>query len=755
MSHPLYVAFIWHQHQPLYKSNVSTNDFGGQYRLPWVRLHGTKDYLDLILTLAKYPSLHQTVNLVPSLMLQLEDYANGKAIDPYLALTISSLADANFTQKQYILEHFFDANYEYLIRPHPRYDELYQQKQTKGLQWCLENWQDNDYSDLLAWHNLAWFDPLFWSDSQIANWLERDKDFTLSDRHNIYRKQQEIIRRIIPEHKKMQDKGQLEITTTPYTHPILPLLADTDAARVAVPKMTLPQQRYQWSEDIPRHLDKAWHIYTERFGQAPRGLWPSEESVSPSILPYVAQRGFKWLCSDEAVLGWSLGYFFDRDDAGNINQPEYLYRPYRLPTPDGDLSIVFRDHTLSDLIGFNYSSMNHDQAAEDLIGRLEHIASNLKDKQEDNKQVLGQPNLVTIALDGENCWEFYEKDGQLFLDSLYKRLADHSQIELVTVSEFIEKFPPTETIDPAKLHSGSWIDGNFTTWIGDKVKNKAWDYLYQARLMLDKHSEATEDVNPQAWEALYAAQGSDWFWWFGEPHNSTHDDMFDQLFREHLITLYQALNEPVPDYLYQPVAEAVIKSEEKKASTEEYIHPTINGQTDEDEWQKANKIINGGSRGTMHRASIIPTIFYGQDKSNFYLRLDLKSGAKIGQDLASELHLVWFYEDKQGANNPIPLTNLPDRQPLNYFYHHHLGINLLEKTSYLEEAQADLVWHTREFHGQVAIDSCIEIAIPWNDLKIDDHDRLCLLVVLADDNQFREYFPKEQLIRLEKRTINN
>ncbi|MEW5858528.1 MAG: glycoside hydrolase, partial [Cyanobacteriota bacterium] len=363
MPHPLYISFIWHQHQPLYKSRAVN-----QYRLPWVRLHGTKDYLDLVLLLARYPKLHQTVNLVPSLILQLEDYVAGTAMDPYLAAALTPEQQLSDEQKRFIIEHFFDANHHTLIDPHPRYGELYGQRQEKGEEWCWTNWNPQDYSDLLAWHNLAWIDPLFWDDPDIEGWLKQGRNFTLSDRQRIFSKQREILSRIIPQHRQMQEAGQLEVSTTPYTHPILPLLNDTNSGRVAVPNMTLPQQRFQWAEDIPRHLQKSWDMYKDRFGQEPRGLWPSEQSVSPEILPYIAKQGYKWICSDEAVLGWSIKQFFHRDGAGNVYEPELLYQPYRLQTESGDLAIVFRDHRLSDLIGFTYGAMEPRRAAADLVG---------------------------------------------------------------------------------------------------------------------------------------------------------------------------------------------------------------------------------------------------------------------------------------------------------------------------------------------------------------------------------------------------
>jgi alpha-amylase/alpha-mannosidase (GH57 family) len=741
MPHPLYVAFIWHQHQPLYKSRLA-----GEYRLPWVRLHGTKDYLDLILLLERYPKLHQTVNLVPSLMMQIEDYAAGTAFDPYLSMALMPTEMLDRTQRQFIIEHFFDANHRTLIDPHPRYRELYGQRQDKGRDWCLDNWNLPDYSDLLAWHNLAWIDPLFWDDSEISQWLKQGRNFSLSDRQRIYSKQREILSRIIPQHRLMQERGQLEVTTTPYTHPILPLLADTDAGRVAVPQMTLPQQRFQWGEDIPRHLARAKAMYQERFGCNPRGLWPSEQSVSPIILPFVAEQGFQWLCSDEAILGWTLQHFFHRDGSGTVEQPEMLYRPYRLRTPNGDLSIVFRDHRLSDLIGFTYSTMEPQKAAIDLVGHLESISRSLKQHQPSQSTVLENPWLVTIALDGENCWEYYAQDGRPFLENLYQLLSDHSGIELVTVSEFLEQFPSTVSLPSDRLHSGSWVDGNFTTWIGDPAKNRAWDLLSHARQTLANHPEATEENNPDAWEALYAAEGSDWFWWFGEGHSSNQDAMFDQLFREHLAALYQALNEPVPAAVRSPVELHTSQGDHAPSS---FIHPAIDGYGDEQDWDKAGRVEIGGARGTMHQSSAVQRLWYGVDHLNFYLRIDFRAGAQAGIDFPSELHLLWFYPDRPMQNSPAPIAELPDEHPLNYLFHHHLGINLLNQSIRFQEAADHYQWHPHPSRAEVAFKTCLELSIPWADLHLVEPDwELRLMVILADEGRYMGSVPENALIPL-------
>ncbi len=742
MSHPLYVAFIWHQHQPLYKSRLA-----GEYRLPWVRLHGTKDYLDLVLLLEKYPKLHQTVNLVPSLILQIEDYVYNNALDPYLKLALTPVEILTYSQKEFIVQHFFDANHRTLIDPNPRYAQLYLQRQEKGKEWCLENWKNNDYADLLAWHNLAWFDPMFWDDPEISTWLKQGKNFTLADRQRIYSKQKEIMSRIIPQHRKMQENGQLEVTTTPYTHPILPLLADSNCGNIAVPEMILPKNRFQWSEDIPRHLQKSWSLYLQRFGTPPRGLWPSEQAISPEILPHIAQQGFKWICSDEAVLGWTLKHFFHRDHAGNVYEPELLYRPYLLETPHGNLSIVFRDHRLSDLIGFTYGNMKPEEAATDLIGHLESISRTLSNRQDSESTTLELPWLVTIALDGENCWEHYDQDGKPFLEALYQKLSDHTDIKLVTVSEYLDKFPANVPLPSERLHTGSWVDGNLTTWVGDSAKNRAWDLLSDARKILAEHPEATPENNPEAWEALYAAEGSDWFWWFGEGHTSNQDAMFDQLFREHLMAIYQSLNLPIPNVLKQYVEVHEARGDHLPQG---FIHPMIDGMGDEQDWDLAGRIEIGGARGTMHRSSEIQRLWYGVDHLNFYLRLDFKTGLRPGIDCPPELHLLWFYPQKPMIISPVPLAEIPPEPPVNYFFRHHLGLHLLTRSMWFEEAAEYWQWSSRPTHTKIALNKCLEIAIPWEDLNIEPDEDLRLTLILAEHGKYHSYLPEGLLIPLNR-----
>jgi alpha-amylase/alpha-mannosidase (GH57 family) len=737
MSASLYVAFVWHQHQPLYKSPVA-----GKYRLPWVRLHGIKDYLDLVLNLEKFPNLHQTVNLVPSLIVQIQEYVDGTAFDPYLELTLTPVATMGAAQRQFIVEHFFDAHHSTMVEPYPRYAQLLQQKKHKGVDWCLQNWTNNDFSDLLAWHNLTWFDPIFRErDPQIQAWFEQGKGFTLSDRQLIYSKQKQILSQIIPTHRMMQEKGQLELITSPYTHPIMPLLADSQAGRVAVPQMLLPGIRYRWESDISLHLEKAKQIYRQHFDVEPRGLWPSEQSVSPAILPYVSRYGFQWLCSDEAVLGWSLGHYFRRDEYGNVTDPELLYQPYRLETMYGDLAITFRDHRLSDLIGFSYSSMPAEDATDHLLTYLQKIYTSWQTNPNHDSD---RPWLVTIALDGENCWEYYANDGNDFLQTLYGRMAKQDWLKLVTVSEFISQFPPQDKIPPHQLHSGSWIDANFTTWIGDPVKNRAWELLAEARQVLANHPEATQENNPEVWEHLFAAEGSDWFWWFGEGHSSDHDQVFDQLFREHLQGLYRALNEPLPQSLLYPLEPHGLSLSQQPQNL---IHPTIDGRLDKQDWQGAGCMDINAARGTMHQNSIVRRLWYGVDHFNFYLRLDFSDPIlKLALEQMPTLHLYWFYPEKMNHNSPIFLDRLPQTSPLDYLFHHHLEVNIARGSLVLAEAIDGHDWQNLANNARMAFDQCLEVALPWYDIKIEPQSSAKLVVLLSCDRIFQISLPEYTII---------
>ena len=726
MPHPLYIAFVWHQHQPLYKSPLT-----GEYRMPWVRLHGTKDYLDLLLHLTRYPQFHHTINLVPSLLVQIEDYAQGRAMDPYLQVSLKPAAALSEWERNFVVTSFFDAHHRTMIDPYPGYRRLYEQQQTKGRAWCLEHWSVQDFEDLLMWHNLTWLDPLFHDRPQVQEWWERGGNFTLADRQALWHIQREILAQIIPEHRRWQEAGVIELTTSPYSHPILPLLWDTETARVAVPDLPLPQ-RFQWPQDVLWQLQRGWECYQQYFGCAPQGLWPSEQSVSPHILEPIARQGFRWLCSDEGVLAASLRQPLERDTHGQVVHADVLYRPYKIQTPAGELAIVFRDHRLSDLIGFSYSHLPAETAVADLVTRLGLIYERAQAETTPT-----DPWLVTIALDGENCWEYYPGDGGEFLQRLFHTLSQDDRFRGVTVGEFLREFPPRVTLD--YLHSGSWIEASFTTWIGDPVKNRAWEWLGRARLAVAQ----AENPAPMVWEALLAAEGSDWFWWFGAGHSSRLDPVFDALFREHLQAIYLGLGQTPPPELNYPLEPQHFQGD---YPPEGLIQPVIDGRGDEQDWSRAGLVRVGAARATMHQSHPVQTIRYGTDHLHFYLRVDFCQGFIPGKEGFSSLHLVWFYPGQVGHTSPIPLAEVPDVAPCNYRFRHHLGILLRERFCWLSRAEAGDSWCPQPTRTRMALDSCLEVAVPWAELQVAPNWSVSLLLVLAETGRFRGYLPEQGLL---------
>ncbi len=548
--HPLYIAFIWHMHQPLYRDPESM-----YYMMPWVRLHGVKDYLDMATILENYPRLHQTFNLVPSLLEQLQDYASGEAEDRYLNLSKIPVAELDKGEKEEILSGFFDLNWEQMIRPYPRYLEL-AEKRVKLFQHYQNNYQvgehfsEQEMLDLTLWFNLAWIDPVIRRrDPRLAAIEAKGEGFSAQERSYVLQAQQAIIQEIFPTYQRLQAQGQIELTTSPYYHPILPLLTDSASALVARPHLRLPEQHYAFPEDAIAQLHKGREYFTRIFGQAPRGVWPSEQSLSPEIVARIAQEGFTWAASSEGVLWHTLGAQPHRNSQHVLDLAEYLYRPYQVQVGGQALNMVFRDIFISDWIGFNGWKGDNVHNAYQLYEHIKQIQASLAEKEP-------YPYLLTIALDGENCWEYYHEDGHHFLNTLYGLLQNDLSLESVTVSEYLEQFPPQQALKT--LHSGSWINSDFCTWIGDPTKNLAWDFLKTTRdFLVQNEASLDQATRAKAWECIYIAEGSDWFWWFGEGHSSSHDALFDAAFRRYLEEVYLLLGAAVPDWLNQPVENQV------------------------------------------------------------------------------------------------------------------------------------------------------------------------------------------------------
>ncbi len=620
---PLNIAFLWHMHQPLYK-----DPFTGEYILPWVRLHGTKDYYDMVAILERFPSLHQTFNIVPSLIEQINDYADGAASDRFLSLTLKPTADLTRDDKRFIIRNFFLANWEHMIKPLPGYWDLLKKRgfyhDEAEMDNALRYFSLQDFLDLQVLFNLAWIDPVIReNDGFLKGLAEKGKGFTEGEKVRLAAKQKDIIKQILPKYREMEEKGIIELTTSPYYHPILPLLCDSYSAKAAMPGIELPQKRFICAEDAEEQVKSGIKLHEKTFGRKPKGMWPSEGSVSEAIIPIIANEGINWIATDEEILANSLKTVIRRDSKGHCLDPEILYKPYLAAADGKRLSLIFRDHVLSDLIGFVYTTWDAEKAAEDFIGRLVKIRDSLKNPE---------GFLVSIILDGENAWEYYKNDGRDFLNALYERLSKNPLLRLVTVSEHLNEYPPTEELP--MLYSGSWINHNFKIWIGHSEDNTAWDYLKDARDALVEYAaiakqsgefKGSKDKITLAWEEVYAAEGSDWFWWYGDEHTSMSDKEFDELFRRHIKKVYSLIGKEPPLYLDVPIM-LEEKLYEPAVKPTAFINPVIDGEVSNYfEWLSVGRLERTDYGVAMHRGAtggVVGGISYGFNLKSLFLRFD-------------------------------------------------------------------------------------------------------------------------------------
>lgn len=612
----LSVAILWHMHQPYYK-----NPKTGHYQMPWVRLHGLKDYYDMAAVLKEFPRMRLTFNLVPSLMEQIEDYAQNDACDDHLLLTARPAEKLNQAEKERILSTFFSCNFDSMIRPYPRFRQLFERRGEEAgkVKSKVRDFDAQDFLDLQVWSNLVWIDPIFREDPLISRLFKKGKDFTEEQKEQLITKQRELLGRILPKYKELQDKGQIEISFSPYFHPILPLLCNTDAARFALPHIQLPKIRFAHPEDAEAQVAEGARLYERVFGRKPRGMWPSEGSVSEQIIPLAARSGVKWIATDEEILFRSLGATQEGRMKFSPTDGHSLYRPYKIAVENQELSIVFRDHTLSDLIGFVYSTWDAEEAADDLVKRLHRIRETIPEK------ALPE-SLVSVILDGENCWEYYKNDGHDFLDALYRKLSEDELIRPTTVSGFLQQSGEPKPL--SHLFPGSWINHNFRIWIGHPEDNLAWDLVKKTRdalVQFEKTAEKTskmQELIKKAWKEIYVAEGSDWNWWYGDEHEGPGTEEFDRIFRSHLLYVYELIGREPPEELYHTIKSKFVSTYFLPPTG--YLSPSIDGErTHYYEWQQAGSFDPLKAGGTMHRVSSpVSAIYFGSDKSKIYLRID-------------------------------------------------------------------------------------------------------------------------------------
>ena len=580
-------------HQPFYKDLWT-----GQYKLPWTRLHALKDYAGMVRVLEEFPDVRQTFNLVPSMIAQIAEYASGTASDPFFECAAIPAEDLTEAQRTFLQRYFFQANLDRIIRRYPRYVELFERRR--------DPMSTQDLRDLQILSQIAWFDEdLLAKDEELQSLIRKGRDFSLRDQEQMVRKQRETLAAVLPVYRDFAARGQIEIATTPYYHPILPLLCDSDIAAVPHPGLNLPR-RFQYPQDARTQLGRARSYIEDMLGVTPAGLWPSEGSVSDEALALAADCGFQWAASDNGVLSRTLG-----KPAGI----EETYQQYLWKQNGREMRLLFRDHYLSDLIGFEYSRMGAEQAADHFLTRI--------------RENTGRHDvIVPIILDGENAWEWYEANGRPFLRALYRRISDDPWLEATTVSEAVARYDtrPLERVAP-----GSWINANFDIWIGSDEDRQAWELLLDARRAYDEYAPKVKEVaRLLAFEELLIAEGSDWCWWYGPEHHSENRPDFDELYRDHLSNVYRALDLDPPARLSHPILQA--QEGELHEPPTNPIHVTLDGEvTSAFEWMGAGRYRPDRRSGAMHGgAAIAREMFYGSDGDRLFVRLDAAESANLG-----------------------------------------------------------------------------------------------------------------------------
>src|ERR1700728_900388 len=608
----LRLILLWHQHQPFYKDLVT-----GEYRLPWVRLHALKDYYGMVKLLDEFPQVHQNFNLVPSLITQIQDYVDGTAQDPFLKAAAKPAADLSHQERLFVLQYLFQANPANVIGRYPRYRELWERFREHSFspEKAEKYFLTRDFTDLQVLSQIAWFDEFFLDEKDVVALIRKERDYSLEDQSFVIAYERELLAKVLPAHAEAAKKGSIEISATPFYHPILPLVCDTNAGGASSPGLPLPQNRFRHPEDAREQLIRGLDLHEKVFGVRPKGIWPSEGSVSEEVLAIAHSVGVQWMATDEGVLGRTTGLFFARDGNGRLpaHLGEKLYNIHQYENGSAAMHLVFRDHTISDLIGFVYSGMPPEDAARHLINNIKEAARPVLSR--------GRDAVVSIILDGENAWEYYPKSGREFLRRFYDGLQHEPGLEAVTISEAISRHKDFNRL--TSLVPGSWINANFNVWIGAPEDNRAWDYLHHAREFYTQHAaRVTEAQRKLAFDELLIAEGSDWNWWYGPEHHSANDRDFDELYRKHLSNVHQALGATAPDYLAQPITGAEVRPSFVPQTA--YVHPRITGdKVRYFEWMGAAMYTADKRAGAMHgKQFLLDSVYAGIDSICVYGRLD-------------------------------------------------------------------------------------------------------------------------------------
>jgi len=717
MSSHLDVVIVWHMHQPYYKDPLKN-----EYALPWTYLHAIKDYFDMPAIVEDTPGARAVFNLVPSLIEQILDYANETAMDRFLDMGKAAPADLSEDDRIFLLENFFSANRQRMIEPNRRYLELlYMAGEGKAgsARDRVRHFSEQDLLDLQVCFFLAWTGeaarrryPAF------AELIAKGEKYTHADKELLFKTQLDVLQATIPLYKKLHEEGRIELSVSPYYHPILPLLCDTRIAQTALPRIMLPSERFSHPEDARTQIQRGIAYFSEIFGFAPKGMWPSEGSVSNQTLEIIAECGLSWVASDEEVLSKSL-------DGGLGNHKERLYQPWRFSGNNNELGLFFRDHHLSDLIGFTYSSWNASRAANDLCGRLHAIKAGIG----------GKGHVIPIILDGENAWEYYVNNAYDFLQKVYASIAGTPDLNLTTCSEALANTPFHNRLH--NIHPGSWINANFAIWISHPEENLAWDLLARTREAAVSHNpevaavlagkvpidSANEKVR-QICRSLYAAEGSDWFWWYGDDHFSPHSDRFDQLFRQHLMNIYHLLELDPPRELLEPIKKKSPAGLVREPAA--FINPEINGKvSDYFEWLAAGLYDLTRQGSAMHSSDrMLQSFYYGYNRASLFFRIDgIQDLSRLLRE--SDIFNLHLFYDREYR---LPMQLNCDE-----------GLLLVKENN---------LWSPTFGHCSWKIVKTCEINVPLNVLKLAPKSKIFASISLVRDNEEIGRWPSDAPLML-------
>ena len=612
----LRLCFLWHMHQPYYK-----DDIDGTYHMPWVYLHGLKDYYELPYYHNIY-GIKGTYNLVPSMLVQLKDYESTEAPDTFLKLMQKRASELTKQEKDVVVPQLFMSNYKNMVKPLRRYKELYDRKgDTDIFSSAQLSYSDDELTDMQVLYLISWCGVFTREKSELVSRLmEKGRHFTHEEKLELITELAEFTKQIVPLYKSLQENGKIEVSATPFYHPILPLLLEPKSAKEALPNISMASIGTDFSEDAKWHVKSAVDYYENEFGRKPAGMWPAEGSISEKAAALFAENGVKWIASDEDVLAGSIGV-----DLREQKNRTTLYKKHVFASAKGDINIFFRDKELSDLIGFTYSGWEAEKAVEDFMEKLSDIFD-----------MCDFSPIVPVILDGENAWEFYPDNASGFFNLLYSRLSSCNWIETMTMSEAAASNTPVHR--PEKIRAGSWIYANFTTWMGHQEKNDAWKLLSDAHKRFQNRKDAEQAGQIQ--KELYIAEGSDWFWWYGDDHFSLQSDTFDKLFRGHVGNIYELMEEKVPADVTKPIKRSHKTGLLKKPAA--LFTPKIDGRvTSFYEWIGAGKFDLKFDSGAMTASgNTLQMLYFGFDRENLYIRIDGRFGPVLNMDYTLEAEIT-------------------------------------------------------------------------------------------------------------------